>query len=56
MFKKRFGMTPSEWRRQNLPKPLSLRPRGGFNRLVTRLSVMLCLLALQFLPLLKKLV
>jgi AraC-like DNA-binding protein len=29
MFKKRFGMTPSQWRRQNLPKPPAGRPRRG---------------------------
>lgn len=33
MFKKRFGMTPSQWRRQNLPKPPAGRPRGGLIRL-----------------------
>ena len=28
-FKKRFGMTPGEWRRQNVPKQLPPRPREG---------------------------
>jgi AraC-like DNA-binding protein len=51
MFKKRFGMTPSEWRRQNLPKPLAIRLRGGLSRLTSRMAVMVCLLALQFLVL-----
>ena len=32
MFKKRFGVTPSEWRRQNLEKPFASRPRGGLVR------------------------
>lgn len=32
MFKKRFGVTPSEWRRQNLEKSFASRPRGGLTR------------------------
>jgi AraC-like DNA-binding protein len=30
MFKKRFGLTPSEWRQQSAPKNLSTRPRFFF--------------------------
>ena len=32
MFKKRFGLTPSAWRRQNLQKALPSRLGGGLNR------------------------
>jgi AraC-like DNA-binding protein len=46
-FKKRFGMTPGEWRRQNTPKAFAPRPRGGLHkRLVPRLAAVLALLAL----------
>ena len=44
MFKKRFGMTPSEWRRQNLKKNVQTRPRHSrqsASRLVARLAVVL---------------
>jgi len=51
MFKKRFGMTPSEWRRQNLQKPIFIRPRGGLGRLANRMTILACLLAVQFLAL-----
>ena len=35
MFKKRFGVTPSEWRRQNVPRPASAALRGGLVRFAT---------------------
>jgi AraC-like DNA-binding protein len=46
-FKKRFGMTPGEWRRQNVEKSLVPRPRGGLKRLVPQMAA---LLAAQSLP------
>ncbi len=42
MFKKRFGMTPSEWRRENLPKSLHPRPqsaRHAVNRLLAGVAM-----------------
>jgi len=49
MFKKRFGVTPSEWRQQNNRKSFSIRPR---NRLLkattTRAAVLLVLCLLGF--------
>ena len=43
MFKKRFGMTPSEWRRENLPKSLHPRPqnaRHSVNRLLSHVAIL----------------
>jgi|SRR5665213_215601 len=41
MFKKRFGLTPSAWRQQNVAPPGNFAARGG-------LSLLLLLLAVQF--------
>jgi AraC-like DNA-binding protein len=46
-FKKRFGMTPGEWRRQNVEKPFVPRLRGGLKRLVPQMAALLALLAVQ---------
>ena len=46
MFKKRFGMTPSEWRQQNL----SGQPTNFFKRAGTTLVLMLALLQFFFTP------
>ena len=48
MFKKRFGMTPSECRQQNQRKPLPLQSRGGFPNPASRLGILLGLFALYF--------
>ncbi len=42
MFKKRFGMTPREWRRQNVPRSSTVRPRAPHSKL-TAAGGMLCL-------------
>jgi AraC-like DNA-binding protein len=38
LFKRRFGMTPSQWRRQNLPKQPVVGLRRGLPKLVPRLA------------------
>ena len=48
MFKKRFGLTPSEWRQQNLQKQLPARPRRRPSRLAARAGVWLAMLGLIF--------
>jgi len=40
MFKKRFGVTPSEWRRQNLQKSSPTRSSGGLNRFAASQTIM----------------
>jgi hemolysin activation/secretion protein len=50
MFKKRFGLTPSEWRQQNAPKNLSTRPRLFFLKAASRIAALLALLYLFFPP------
>ncbi len=48
MFKKRFGLTPSEWRQQNLRKKLPVQPRNHLSQLKTRAGVWLAMLGLCF--------
>lgn len=48
MFKKRFGMTPSEWRQQNQRKNLPLPSRSNSPNPGTRLGVLLVLVLLNF--------
>ena len=51
MFKKRFGLTPSEWRQQNLRKAPSAQMRNHLTRTATRAGAWLGLLGLTlFLP------
>lgn len=45
MFKRRFGMTPREWRQQNV-KNSPLRQRGAFPRITAMVGVFVVLLAL----------
>ncbi|MGD0743793.1 MAG: helix-turn-helix domain-containing protein [Verrucomicrobiota bacterium] len=46
MFKKRFGVTPSEWRRQNLERKIPAQPRRRLSRLAARAAVWLAMLGL----------
>ncbi|MGO8837524.1 MAG: POTRA domain-containing protein [Limisphaerales bacterium] len=48
MFKKRFGMTPSEWRQQNLRKNPPPPSRNQFPKPLARLGMLLVLLVLNF--------
>ena len=48
MFKKRFGMTPSKWRQQNLRKSFPLQPRKNLPKSVARVGILLALLVLHF--------
>ena len=48
MFKKRFGLTPSEWRRQNVCKNPPARPRNPVSRWKRRANVCLATLGLVF--------
>jgi hemolysin activation/secretion protein/AraC-like DNA-binding protein len=48
MFKKRFGVTPSEWRQQNLRKNCPPPPRNGLAKFTARAAVLLVLFALNF--------
>ena len=48
MFKKRFGLTPSEWRQHNLPKKRPDQPRNRLSRLTARAGVWLAMLGLAF--------
>ncbi len=43
MFKKRFGVTPSKWRRQNLRKGLPPQPRKNFPKPAARAGILLAL-------------
>jgi len=47
MFKKRFGMTPGEWRQQNQRRNLPLPSRSTFPAPGTRLGILLLLLVLN---------
>jgi hemolysin activation/secretion protein/AraC-like DNA-binding protein len=47
-FKKRFGVTPSEWRQQNGVKNFSVPPRSNLSRMAPVISVLLTTLALFF--------
>lgn len=44
MFKKRFGVTPSEWRRQNSPKKIPTQPRNFFFKTTAGISALLVML------------
>jgi hemolysin activation/secretion protein/AraC-like DNA-binding protein len=48
MFKKRFGVTPGEWRQQNLPKISPSQLRNDFSKASSAISVLLMLLGLFF--------
>jgi AraC-like DNA-binding protein len=48
MFKKRFGLTPSEWRQQNLLKKTPTRPRNHLARSTARAGAWLAMLGLLF--------
>jgi hemolysin activation/secretion protein/AraC-like DNA-binding protein len=48
MFKKRFGVTPSEWRQQNGVKNFSVPPRSNLSRVTTVMSVLLTALGVFF--------
>jgi hemolysin activation/secretion protein/AraC-like DNA-binding protein len=47
MFKKRFGVTPSEWRQQNLRKNCLPPPRNGLAKFTARAAVLFVLFALN---------
>ena len=47
MFKKRFGMTPSEWRQQNLRRSLPPQSRKNLPKSVARAGVLLALFILN---------
>ena len=47
MFKKRFGLTPSEWRQQSLGKNCPPPPRNGLAKFAARAAVLLVLFALN---------
>ncbi len=46
MFKKRFGVTPSEWRHQNMDKDIPVSPRNSFLRAASRSGILLVMLGL----------
>jgi hemolysin activation/secretion protein/AraC-like DNA-binding protein len=48
MFKKRFGVTPSEWRQQNLRKSCPPPPRNGLEKFTAHAAVLLVLFILNF--------
>ena len=48
MFKKRFGMTPSEWRQQNLRKNLPPQPWKNLPKSVARVGILVALCILNF--------
>ena len=48
MFKKRFGVTPSEWRQQNAPKTAAAPARENVSRAAAGLQVLLLVLGLLF--------
>jgi hemolysin activation/secretion protein/AraC-like DNA-binding protein len=48
MFKKRFGVTPSEWRHQNGIKNFSVPPRANLSRMAAVMSMLLPALVLFF--------
>ncbi|MGA2029928.1 MAG: helix-turn-helix domain-containing protein [Verrucomicrobiota bacterium] len=47
MFKKRFGVTPSEWRQQSVRKNLPAQPRHSL-KLTARIGILIALLFLNF--------
>jgi hemolysin activation/secretion protein/AraC-like DNA-binding protein len=48
MFKKRFGITPSEWRQQNIRKDVPTQHRNRFSWFPGRVGVLLAMLGLHF--------
>lgn len=50
MFKKRFGMTPSEWREQNINKKPASRARGVVSRVTAGFQLLLATLGIFFSP------
>ena len=48
MFKKRFGVTPSEWRQQNGPKNPPGPPRSGLSRPTAGMNLLLAMCAIFF--------
>ena len=48
MFKKRFGMTPGEWRQQNHRRHLPFQSRSSFPNPAPRLGILLVLLVFNF--------
>jgi hemolysin activation/secretion protein/AraC-like DNA-binding protein len=48
MFKKRFGVTPSEWRQQNGLKNSSIPPRNNFSRVAAGMNLLLAVVAIFF--------
>ena len=48
MFKKRFGVTPSEWRQQNGPKNPPAPPRNNLSRVSAGINLLLAVFALFF--------
>ena len=48
MFKKRFGLTPSEWRQQNLQKKPAAQPHRRLSRLAARANLWFAMLGLVF--------
>ena len=50
MFKKRFGMTPSEWRQQTLRKDPPPQPRKNLPKSAARAGFLTALFLLNFLP------
>jgi hemolysin activation/secretion protein/AraC-like DNA-binding protein len=48
MFKKRFGMTPSEWRQQNLRRSRPPQSRKNLPKCVARVGILLALFILNF--------
>jgi hemolysin activation/secretion protein/AraC-like DNA-binding protein len=52
MFKKRFGVTPGEWRQQNTSKNIPTQPRHSFLRVAAGISLVLTMLGLFFSPVL----
>jgi len=48
MFKKRFGLTPAEWQRQNLQKESPASPQNHLSRLAEHAAVLLATIGLYF--------
>ncbi len=48
MFKKRFGVTPSEWRQQNGPKNSHIPSRSHLSRATAGINLLLAMLAIFF--------
>jgi hemolysin activation/secretion protein/AraC-like DNA-binding protein len=48
MFKKRFGVTPGEWRNQNAPKNISVATRSQFSKMTAGISLLLAMFSLFF--------